>query len=112
MQPSARTRSKTFLWSVMPKLPCLRQRQLDDLRFAMALFKAHRGHCHRQLETAGAGAAWIDEQYPLTLFNHRLMRVAGYDRDETSRRRIEIQVIEIVQEVDRLRSHFYDICSR
>ena len=47
---------------------------------------------------AWAGAAWIEEDYSVTIGKTRLMRVAADDGMESFRRRIDFQIIHVVDD--------------
>jgi hypothetical protein len=58
------------------------------------------GDGYGQLKPTGAGTAGIDIQHPITLLHRWLVRVSRYNNLKSSRRRIEIQFRQVVEDVD------------
>ena len=72
-----------------------------DLRPQRQRVQVNRGQRGRQLEPARPGAAWVEVDDTPDGFGLRLMRVARDHQVEPRSRRIEVEVTEIVDDVDR-----------
>ena len=75
-----------------------RSQQLNDLCVYFFSLNPKPRQRYRQLEAAWAGAAWIEEDYSVTIGKTRLMRVAADDGMESFRRRIDFQIIRVVDD--------------
>lgn len=83
----------------LPRLHILSIPDRDELVLDCVPFDAKAGQADRQVETFGPGGAWIQIEHSTLHLDGRLVRMAVNHRGEASCRRVEIEILETMHDV-------------
>src|SRR5688572_6317811 len=104
MLASTQARCRNAMFS----FDCL-DRELDDTRAHPVILDEQLADRHRQLEAARTGAAGIDVEHAVAVFDARLVRMAEHHHTESRCFRIDIEPGLVVPQVDRHRAEHRDL---
>ena len=74
-------------------------RQLHKLHFERCAAQIQSRHSYRQLKPARAGTSWIDVEHTVAFESSRLMGMPADDDMETSRRRVYVESMQIMENI-------------